>query len=61
MNSFRCKDIGLSCRFEAMAENEDLLMDYIEIHTEKVHDIAGITPEFGEKIRKAIKYDYDIF
>jgi predicted small metal-binding protein len=54
MPSFRCKDIGMQCGFEAKAFTKGSLMNKIAEHAAKVHDIKEISPELKEKIEKAI-------
>ena len=55
MPSFKCKDIGMTCGFEANEKTEDELMKKIEEHAATVHNIKTITPDLADKIKKAIK------
>ena len=55
MPSFKCKDIGMTCPFEATAETEDELMKKIAEHASDVHDIKIIPPDMMGNIKKAIK------
>ena len=52
---FRCKDICVSCGFEATAETEDELMKKIAEHARKAHNMKTISPDVMEKVKKAIK------
>jgi predicted small metal-binding protein len=53
--SFKCKDIGLECPFEATADTQDELMKKISAHAASVHNMKTVSPEMMEKIKKAIK------
>lgn len=55
MYSFKCKDIGIDCKFEATDKTEDRLMKIIAEHACEEHDIKTIPPDIMEKIKKAIK------
>ena len=55
MPSFKCKDVGMSCKFEVKDENQEELMSMIALHTEKSHGMKDVPPEMMEKIKKAIK------
>lgn len=56
MPSFKCKDIGMACPFEATAETKDELMKKITEHAAKVHSMKPpFPPDMMEKIEKAIK------
>jgi len=55
MPSFKCKDIGMACKFEVKTENADELMPIIAVHAEKSHNMKGVPPDIAEKIKKAIK------
>lgn len=55
MPSFKCKDIGMKDSFEVKDENKDELMDVVALHAKKTHSINEITPEFKDKVEKAIK------
>jgi len=55
MPSFRCKDLGMDCRFEATAKTEDELMKKIVEHARKVHNMKTISPDMMKKVKKAIK------
>jgi predicted small metal-binding protein len=55
MASFKCKDIGMKCKFEVKTENLDELMPIIAIHAEKSHNMKDVPPEKVEQIKKAIK------
>ena len=55
MPSFKCKNIGMKCDFEATARTENELINKIQEHTSKVHNLKSMTPDMFSKIRKAIK------
>ena len=55
MPSFKCKDTGMSCGFEATAKNEDELMKKIVEHAGKAHNMKTISPDVMDKVKKAIK------
>jgi len=54
--SFKCKDIGMNCKFEVKnAASEQELMEQIKLHAKYAHNVQQITPDLEEKIKKAIK------
>ena len=55
MPSFKCKDIGVKCKFEVKDENQEELMSVIALHAEKSHNMKEIPPETMEKIKNAVK------
>lgn len=56
MPSFKCKDLGMNCPFEATAKNEEELMKKITEHAAKAHNMkAPFSPDMMAKIKKAIK------
>ncbi len=55
MPSFKCKDTGMSCGFEATAKTEGELMKKIAEHTSKSHNMKAIPPDVMAKVKKAIK------
>jgi predicted small metal-binding protein len=56
MPSFKCKDIGMQCPFEAKANTRAELMKKITEHAAKAHNMkAPFPPDMTEKINKAIK------
>ena len=55
MPSFKCKDVGLDCQWEAMAETEDELMQKIAEHAAEEHDMNAIPPDMMAKVKEAIK------
>lgn len=58
MPYFRCSDIGISCSFEAVAENEIELMKKIEEHARIAHKYDSIPYEIKIEIKKAIKDNF---
>jgi predicted small metal-binding protein len=55
MATFRCRDLGLSCEFEAEAKGEHEIMKRVEGHVITVHDMDIERPEVKEQIKKAVK------
>jgi predicted small metal-binding protein len=55
MPSFKCKDIGMACGFEATASNETELMKKIADHASKAHNMKTVPPDVMQKIKSAIK------
>ena len=55
MPSFKCKDIGMDCPFEASALTENGLMKKIAKHAADVHNMKEVDPETMKKIKAAIK------
>ena len=55
MPSFKCKDIGMDCKFEATAKTQDELMKKISTHAASAHKMTKVPPETMTKIKKAIK------
>jgi len=53
--SFKCKDIGMECGFEASAWTKGSLMNKISKHAAEAHNMKEIPPDVLEKIKKAIK------
>ena len=55
MPSFKCKDIGMECPFEAEAENEAELLKKIAAHAKEAHNMEQIAPDVLMKVKNAIK------
>ena len=55
MPSFKCKDIGMSCTFEATAKTSAELMKMITVHEKNAHHMKAVPHDTMEKIKKAIK------
>ena len=55
MVSFKCKDIGMDCKFEATAANVQDLDDKITKHAHDVHHIDALDKGMWIKIHKAEK------
>jgi predicted small metal-binding protein len=55
MPSFKCKDIGINCPFEATAKTSAELMKMITVHENKEHHMKSVPHDRMEKIKKAIK------
>lgn len=54
MSSFKCRDIGMDCDFEAKAETEDELMAKIAEHADQAHDMKPIAPDVMDKVKQVI-------
>lgn len=54
MLSFKCKDLGLSCGFEATAETEEEMMRKLMEHADKVHCMKAIPPALVEQVKKKV-------
>ncbi len=52
---FRCKDVGVTCGWEARAETEEELLKMIAEHGATEHDIKEITEELKAKVSSAIR------
>lgn len=55
MPSFKCKDVGMDCPFEASALTRNGLMKKISDHAAQVHKMTEVPPDLLEKIKAAIK------
>jgi predicted small metal-binding protein len=55
MPYFRCRDIDMSCGFEATAKTEDELTKKIAEHAREAHNMKTIPPDVMKKVKKAIK------
>lgn len=55
MPSFKCRDIGMDCDFEATAETVDELMKKIAEHAKSAHNMETIPSDLLEKVKSAIK------
>ncbi|NYT05836.1 MAG: DUF1059 domain-containing protein [Methanomicrobiales archaeon] len=55
MPSFKCKDIGLACPFEATAADEQALLKKIADHAKTAHKMPVIPPDIMAKVKTAIK------
>jgi len=56
MPSFKCKDLGMKCDFEATAKTEEELMKKITEHAAKVHNMKQpFPPDMMQKVKKAVK------
>ncbi|MBN1676943.1 MAG: DUF1059 domain-containing protein [Candidatus Thermoplasmatota archaeon] len=53
--SFRCRDIGLECDFEAKAWTRGSLIKKIKLHATEAHDMHEIQSDLLDKIMKAIR------
>lgn len=52
MVSFKCKDIGMDCRFEATAANVQELDDKVAKHARGAHNITSLDKDMWTKIHK---------
>lgn len=55
MPSFKCKDIGMDCPFEAKALTKGGLVKKVSMHAAEVHQMKEIPADLMQKIQKAIK------
>jgi predicted small metal-binding protein len=55
MPSFKCKDIGMDCKFETTAPTEAELMKKIAEHAKSAHKMETIPPDVMAKVKAAIK------
>ncbi|OGS41517.1 MAG: hypothetical protein A3K67_00940 [Euryarchaeota archaeon RBG_16_62_10] len=55
MLSYRCRDIGMDCKFIAEAETQAELLEKIAEHAEKVHGLKEIPNELMVKVKAAIR------
>jgi predicted small metal-binding protein len=55
MPTFKCKDIGMECKFEASAKTHDELLNKIATHAASTHNLKPIPPETMAAVKKAIK------
>ena len=55
MVSFKCRDIGMDCKFEATAANVQDLDDKVAQHAREAHKIPSLDKEMWMKIHKAEK------
>ncbi len=51
---FKCKDLGLSCGFEATAETEEEMMRKLMAHADKAHSMKAIPPALVEQVKKKV-------
>jgi len=50
-----CRDVGVSCDWQACAETDDELMRLAAEHARTDHGMTEIPPDLAEKARKAIR------
>jgi predicted small metal-binding protein len=55
MPTFKCKDIGMDCPFEAKANTNEELIKMIATHAASAHGITKVPPDLMAKIKGAIK------
>ncbi|MEM0158304.1 MAG: DUF1059 domain-containing protein [Thermoplasmataceae archaeon] len=53
--SFRCKDIGMNCDFQASAKTTEELLPKIAEHAKSAHNIQQIDDSLKNKVNAAIK------
>ena len=54
MKKLTCKDIGVDCDVEFLAETEDEIMKQAAEHAAAEHNLPSIPPYISEKCRAAI-------
>jgi predicted small metal-binding protein len=52
---FACRDIGMSCGFEAKAQDERQLLEKIAQHAKSAHNMGRIDSATMSKVKAAIK------
>ena len=50
----RCRDVGMSCDFEARGNNEEEIMTQAAEHARKDHGLESIPPEIATAVKAAI-------
>jgi predicted small metal-binding protein len=50
----RCRDLGMSCEFEARGRNEEEVLEKVAEHARKDHGMNTIPNEVAEKVKAAI-------
>lgn len=55
MPTFKCKDLGMDCPFEASALTKGSLLKKITKHAADVHNMKEIPPDMMEKFKAAMK------
>ena len=55
MPSFRCRDTGIDCGWEASAATSDELLKKIAEHAKEAHGITEIPQDMLEKVKSAIR------
>lgn len=53
--TFKCKDIGLDCAFEAKALTRGSLIKKIKLHATEAHGMQEIQSDLLDRIIKAIR------
>lgn len=56
MASFKCKDIGMDCKFEVKnASSKDEIMKIMAVHAKETHKMDTVDPSLAAKITSKIK------
>jgi predicted small metal-binding protein len=55
MVAFKCKDIGMDCKYETTAANVQELDEKVAQHAREAHKIASLDKDMWIKIHKAEK------
>lgn len=56
MASFKCKDIGMDCKFELKnASSRDEIMKIMAVHAKETHKMDTVDPDLAAKITSKIK------
>jgi predicted small metal-binding protein len=55
MPTFKCKNIGMDCPFEATAPTEAALEEKIADHARSAHNMKTLDKDFWIKVKKTIK------
>ena len=51
---FKCKDVGMSCDYEAHGKNDREIMTKVTEHARKTHNMREIPKELQQKVKAAI-------
>jgi predicted small metal-binding protein len=56
MASFKCKDIGMNCKFELKdASSRDEVMKLMAVHAKEAHKMETVNSDLAAKIMSKIK------
>lgn len=56
MADFKCKDIGMNCKFEVKnASSKDEIMKVMAVHAKETHKMDTVDPDLASKIMNKIK------
>ncbi len=55
MPTFKCRDVGMRCKFEVKSKDSDELLKMFELHSEKSHSLKKVPPPLMDKVKQVIK------